>query len=932
MKISTLKSVIIIALCLISYLAEAQVRYVKPTATGTGDGSSWANASNDLQAMINASAAGEQVWVAAGTYKPTQYPTGCGTCTNPRQYTFSLKSGVEVYGGFVGTETMISQRTNFAPTEANETILSGDLADNDDFDTDNKGYQGTTGDDNVFHVVTSTFTVTGHTTILDGFSIIGGHANVGTPDNNNTGAGLYATSVAGSTQIYRNNSIYHNQARRRGAGIDIFSNVLSGDFVFEHNNINDNICYSPEVHWSTSYSAPGIHADNRGGTWTFEHNHIFRNKNLPHTSYGGAGGGGRFLNRNNGALSIINNHIYENINIGNGNRGAGLHISSWESSSLDLINNHIYGNNGNLSLFNNSEGGGIYIFTRAAGPHVITDNTFHSNRAARGGAFCSETSHQTTTGTSYVFSRNEVYDNQAGNGGGLYVTHRWNLPFIMEENLFYNNTATGQGGALWCDNVSRLFLFNNNEVYDNQASSQGGGLRMNHSTNNNFIYDGLPNQAIITNNQIYGNTAGSGGGMHVGANAGGFYRIENNTIYDNIAQNNGGGLQCALQNFTSVFPSEAIITNNTIYNNSLTVSTSHPSLGQGGGISIGAAFSSIAEISNNEIYGNTATARGGGVAMRTGGVSSLSSHSNVITLVNNNIYNNSCIGLSARGGGVNSETAQGSATQPGINNILNNNIYNNYSSRDGGGIYTLTRPDGSNVTFTNIINNSIRDNEAGLQGGGVYSHSMLNTPQGSQRYINNRIENNTAAQRGGGVYVEHLAGSQLYTNNTVLNNSSSNQGGGFYSTTGNTQTFNCINNTIYNNTASTAGGGLYAINTSAGATQNYLNNIFWENQQNGSNDVAGADVFRANATGTVNVEYCIVQANTLYTPSGVNNNIFQDPLFVDAAAGNLRLQTSSIAVDSGSDDAWAITGLDTDKDGEERPKFCVVDRGAFELQ
>ena len=43
-------------------LAQGQtIRYVKPTATGTGDGLSWTNASGNLQAMITASAANDQV-------------------------------------------------------------------------------------------------------------------------------------------------------------------------------------------------------------------------------------------------------------------------------------------------------------------------------------------------------------------------------------------------------------------------------------------------------------------------------------------------------------------------------------------------------------------------------------------------------------------------------------------------------------------------------------------------------------------------------------------------------------------------------------------------------------------------------------------------------------------------------------------------------
>ncbi|WP_188764874.1 hypothetical protein [Emticicia aquatilis] len=46
---------------LIAINSFAVIRYVKPTATGTGDGLSWVNASADLQAMINASSSGDEV-------------------------------------------------------------------------------------------------------------------------------------------------------------------------------------------------------------------------------------------------------------------------------------------------------------------------------------------------------------------------------------------------------------------------------------------------------------------------------------------------------------------------------------------------------------------------------------------------------------------------------------------------------------------------------------------------------------------------------------------------------------------------------------------------------------------------------------------------------------------------------------------------------
>jgi len=160
-------------------------RYVKPVATGSGDGSSWANASSGLQAMINASASGDAVWVAAGTYKPTS-----GT---DRNISFSMKNGVAIYGGFDGTETQLSARD----WKANETILSGDIGTADD------------NSDNSYIVIINNNNGVTSSAVLDGFTITKGNANGGNPYSRGGGMhNIYASPTISNCTFIQNNGFF----------------------------------------------------------------------------------------------------------------------------------------------------------------------------------------------------------------------------------------------------------------------------------------------------------------------------------------------------------------------------------------------------------------------------------------------------------------------------------------------------------------------------------------------------------------------------------------------------------------------------------------------------------------------------------------------------------------------------------------------------
>ena len=146
-----------VLLFFLSSFLNAATIYVDVNASGTNAGTSWTNAYTSLQSAVSNAVSGDEVWVAAGTYKPSAYPTG-RTSSDTREYAFYLESGVSYYGGFVGTETTRSQRDY----SSNVTILSGDIG------------TANSSSDNCYHVLVS---VNESTAIrLDGFTITKGNA------------------------------------------------------------------------------------------------------------------------------------------------------------------------------------------------------------------------------------------------------------------------------------------------------------------------------------------------------------------------------------------------------------------------------------------------------------------------------------------------------------------------------------------------------------------------------------------------------------------------------------------------------------------------------------------------------------------------------------------------------------------------------------
>ena len=102
-RIITLMAVVLlIASISVSF---AGIIYVKANGNNKNCGNSWAEAKKTVQAGLNASIPGDEIWVAAGTY----------------QECITMRSGVALYGGFEGDESKRSERE---PSEY-ITILDG---------------------------------------------------------------------------------------------------------------------------------------------------------------------------------------------------------------------------------------------------------------------------------------------------------------------------------------------------------------------------------------------------------------------------------------------------------------------------------------------------------------------------------------------------------------------------------------------------------------------------------------------------------------------------------------------------------------------------------------------------------------------------------------------------------------------------------------
>ncbi|MCA8961393.1 MAG: hypothetical protein KDC38_12805 [Planctomycetes bacterium] len=385
------------------------ILYVDAAAASGGDGSSWLQPISDLQvALATAAAPGSgvtEIWVRAGTYHPAE-PGGSV------ETSFHMISGVTLFGGFDGTETRVDQRD----VATNETILSGDLGDNDTF-SPGSGWDGYA--DNSSNVVRSGGT--NSTAVLDGFTVEAG-AIVGLIAWGAWGSGLLND---GGSPTIRNCTFRRNYAYRGGA-------IYNGGptITVENCTFVDNIAW-------LGFGA-GIFSDT-------------------------------------GNLVVRDCHFTNNEAVGGGSsEGGGAGIATWINATMDVarctfVNNtarNFYASGDSAA----AKGAGIFSF----GPATIVDCLFDGNDAHAGAGIYNFGNGTVIANCLFQDNSVQAYDvspavSQGGGGAGVAV-----ISFTASTTHIVGCTFVGNSGQEGVGAItygSHLLDIDNSIFWNNTASS-----------------------------------------------------------------------------------------------------------------------------------------------------------------------------------------------------------------------------------------------------------------------------------------------------------------------------------------------------------------------------------------------------------------------------------------------------------------------------
>jgi hypothetical protein len=460
-----------------------QVVYVAPN--GTGNGSSWADATGNLFAALDNATVSTQIWVKEGTYTPTT----CSNCVfNDRNQYFQIKNSVKLYGGFGGFETDISQR-NIAQ---HPTYLSGDI------DQD-----GTLANNSFTVIFTKNVSAL---TVVDGFTITGGNA-----DQSGAGLGTPQTSGAG----------WFNLGSTTGSS----SHPTISNCIFQGN-------------YAWGYGG-GMFND---GSFTGACNPVLTNCQFIGNVARDGGGGIYNTGSFGGAANPVLNNCQFIANVSEVNSGGGMFNMGQAGNSSPVLTNCRFERD---SAF--LDGGGMYNFGRQGiSSPVVTGCIFEKNVAELGGAVYNDGTFMGYNGSEFFNCR--FLENHSSNDGAAMYNSGYqgtSSPSVMG-CLFENNNSAFAGGAIFNNGNEGVSnpVIRNCRFIGNHADTYGGAI-YNFGKGNLASQVQGNSSPELTNCLFHDNYALSAGAIYnLGAELGNANAmITNCTFYGNHA-NIGGALYC----------------------------------------------------------------------------------------------------------------------------------------------------------------------------------------------------------------------------------------------------------------------------------------------------------------------------------------------------------------------------------------------------
>lgn len=535
MKTNTFTS--IFTLVIFAFSLQAQT-FVKHDATGSNDGSSWDNAYTNLDDALQSSAAGDQIWVAAGTYKP-------GGNTPSVDAYFSFPHDLELYGGFMGTESLFSERDWIA----NETILSGDHDGNDLINNfqDNRI-------DNSKHVMWLTDTVT-TASVIDGFTFRNGHTEPETSsDDNRRGGGIltYGAPLIRNCYFTQNFGHFGGGLYPRGGSAD---GIVIENCRFENNRANNGggLYLNPPSATVKDCTFTNNRTMSTGGAF---YNRTSQGTTISNCTFTD----NQSLNSRGGAIynfaspSIISDCNFMD-NKASSSSGGALQVRHTDDDfpPLDVIVS-----NCNFSGSEATYGGAVGCYD-AKSIVNLNDCKFEFNNSFNVGGALSNAFGATTNITNCEF-----FSNDCGGSGGAVFSQNDSSMVNISHCLFQNNDSE-RGGAIAMsgsnepESTTPLANLNieNTLIQFNSALEQGGGINISNANMN------LTNVVMDLNYIVNPGSIGGAISLNTSDSIHTTFSILNSTIVNNSAE-----LGAGISNWRQDAESSSILTlQNNIFSN-----------------------------------------------------------------------------------------------------------------------------------------------------------------------------------------------------------------------------------------------------------------------------------------------------------------------------------------------------------------------------